>query len=122
MCQNSTLENKRRHKSTKNKAKKAVSKAMREWAEEALTEVQNCPYWMFRLVKGLKFDSKDVEGGRCMKSYEKQWFSEKERGEVWKDYMEKIMYEENYWDQHVEGDAVDGPVVCVSRGGATGIK
>ena len=38
MCWNSTEENRRRYKSMKNKAKKAVSKAMREKAEEALTE------------------------------------------------------------------------------------
>ena len=41
-------------------------------------------------------------------------FSEKERGKVCKDYMERIINEENGWD-HVEGDAVEGPVVCVSR-------
>ena len=29
--------------------------------------------------------------------------------------MDRIMNEENYWDHNVEGDAVDGPVVCVSR-------
>ena len=33
MCQNSTEENKRRYKSMKNKANKAVSKAMREKAK-----------------------------------------------------------------------------------------
>ena len=37
MCQNSTEENKR-HKSMKNIAKKAVSKGMREKAEETITE------------------------------------------------------------------------------------
>ena len=35
----------------KNKASKAVSKAMREMVEEVLTELQNCPNGMFRLVK-----------------------------------------------------------------------
>ena len=45
----------------------------------------------------------------------KQCFSEKERGKVWKDYMERIMNEENYWVRNVEGDAVEGPVICVSR-------
>ena len=39
MCQNSTEENKRRYESMKNKAKIAVSKATREKAEEALTEL-----------------------------------------------------------------------------------
>ena len=42
-------------------------------------------------------------------------FSEKGRGKVWKDYIEGIMNEENDWDHNVEGDAVEGPVVCVSR-------
>ena len=43
------------------------------------------------------------------------FFSEKERGRVWRDYMEGIMNEENDWDCNVEGDAVEGPIVCVSR-------
>ena len=34
---------------------------------------------------------------------------------VWKYYMESIMNEENDWDHNAEGDAVEGPVVCVSR-------
>ena len=102
----------------KNKGNKAVSKAMKEKAEEALTESQNCPYVMFRLVKGLKNDSKEAECGRRMRGNDgKLCFSEKERGNtlVWKDYMERIMNEENDWDCNVEGDAVEGPVVCVSR-------
>ena len=45
----------------------------------------------------------------------KQCFSEKERGKVRKDYMERIMNEENHWDQNVQGDAVEGPVVCVNK-------
>ena len=64
---------------------------------------------MFSLVKRLMTDSNEVEGGRCMRG------SEKERCNVWKDYVERIMNEENDWDHNVEGDAVEGPVVCVSR-------
>ena len=37
----------------------------------------------------------------------------KERGKVWKDYIERIMNEENDWN-HVERYA-EGPVVCVCR-------
>ena len=71
---------------------------------------------MFRLVIGLKTDSKEVEGRGCMRGSDgKLCFSEKERGEVWKDYMERIMNKENDWDYDVEGDAVDGPVVSVGR-------
>ena len=32
-----------------------------------------------------------------------------------KDYMERIMNEENDWHHNVDEDAVEGPVVCVSR-------
>ena len=45
----------------KNKAKKAVSKAMREKTEEPRIELKNCPNGMFRLVKGLKTDSKNLK-------------------------------------------------------------
>ena len=56
---------------------------------------------MLRLVKGLNTDSKEVEGGRCMRGSDgKLCFSEKER--VWRDYMKWIMNEENDWDHNVE--------------------
>ena len=44
--------------------------------------------------------------------------NEKERGKVWKDYMERIMNEENDFDRN----SVEGPVDHASKGGATGIK
>ena len=92
MCMNGTEENKRRYKSMRNKVKKAVCEEMRDKADEALTELQNYPNGMFRLVRGLMTDSNEVEGGRCMRgSGGKLCFREKERGKVWMDYMERIM-------------------------------
>ena len=99
----------------KNKVKKAVSKAMRENAEEELAESPNSQNGMLRLVKELKTDSEEVDGGRCMRESDgKLCFSEKERGKVWKDYMERKMNEEIDWDRNVEGDAVEGQLVGVS--------
>ena len=60
MSQNSPEKNKRRYKSMKNKANTAVSKAMKDKAEEALTELQNSKNGMLRLVNGLKTDSKEI--------------------------------------------------------------
>ena len=92
------------YKSMKNKA---VSKAMREKAEEVLTEIQNCPNGMFGLEEGLETDSKEVEGGMCMRGCdEKLCFGEKEKGKVWKNYMERLMNEENDWHHNKDGDAV----------------
>ena len=42
-------------------------------------------------------------------------FSEKDRGKVWKKYMERIMNEENEWDQNVKTELVEGPVERISR-------
>ena len=64
---------------------------------------------MLRPVEGLKTYSKEVDGGRSMRGSDgKLCFSENERGEVWKDYVERIMNEENDWDHDVEGDVVEG--------------
>ena len=48
-------------------------------------------------------------------SDEKLCYNEKERGKVWKYYIERIMNEENDWDPNVEEDAIEGQVICVSR-------
>ena len=45
-----------------------------------------------------------------MRSDGKLCFSEKESGKDWKDYIERIMNEENVWDHNVEGDAVEGTI------------
>ena len=56
--------NKARYKNMKNRAKKVVAKAMKEAAERELSEHPNK---VFKLVKSMKKDEKDVEGGRCMR-------------------------------------------------------
>ena len=51
---------------------------------------------MFKLVKSMKKDGKDVEGGRCTRgSNGRLNFSEKDRGKFWKKHMERIINEEN---------------------------
>ena len=67
----------------KNKGKKTVSNAMKFKVEEALPELQNCPNAMFRLVRGRKTNSEEVEQGRCMRGSDgKLCFCQKERGKV----------------------------------------
>ena len=70
--------------------------------------------WMFRLVRRLKTDSKR---SRRRKIYEgsdgRLCFSEKERGEIWMDCIERIMIQEHDWDHNMVGDAVEGSVVCI---------
>ena len=45
---------------------------------------------MFKLVNSIKKYAKDVQGGRCMRgSNGRLNFSEKDRGKVWKENMER---------------------------------
>ena len=59
--------NKTRYKNMKNRAKKVVLKAMKEAAKRDLRELSKHPNKVFKLVKSMKKDGKDVEGGRCMR-------------------------------------------------------
>ena len=49
----------------KNRAKKVVAKAMKEAAEWELRELSEHPNKVFKHVKSMKKNGKDVEGGRC---------------------------------------------------------
>ena len=75
-----------------------------------------CSCKVFKLVKSMKKDGKDVEGGRCVRGSDGRLsFSENNRGKVWKEHMERIMNKENEWNQNVEADLVEGPVETVRR-------
>ena len=91
MCKSGTEANKARYKNMKNRAKKVVVKTMKEVAERELSEHLNK---VFKLVKSVKKDGKDVEGGRCMRSSDGRLnFTDKDRGKVWKEHMQRIMNE-----------------------------
>ena len=78
---------------------------MKEAAELEVRELSEQPNNMFKLVKSMKKDGKNVEGGRCMRgSDDRLNFSEKDRGKVWKEHMERIMDEENEWNQNVKAE------------------
>ena len=56
-----------------------------------------------------------VNGGGCMKDKDGRLVvSEKDRGNIWKDHMEKIMNVENEWDQMAKADMVEGSVEQVT--------
>ena len=89
----------------KNRTKKVVLKPMKEAAKQELRELSEHPNKVFKLMKSMKKDGKDVEGGRCMRGSDGRLnFSEKDRGKVWKEHMERITNEENEWDQNVKSE------------------
>ena len=66
---------------------------------------------VFKLVKFMRKDGKDINCGGCTKHKDGRLVvSEKDRGKLWKEHMEKIMNVENEWDQMANADMVEGPV------------
>ena len=60
MCRSSTEENKNRYKSMKNEAENSFLKATSEKADQPHAGFKNCPNVLFKLVSGLRIDSKEV--------------------------------------------------------------
>ena len=109
MCKSGKEANKARYiKNMKNRAKKVVAKAMKEVAEWDQRKLSEYLIKVFKFVKSMKRDGKDVEGGRCMRGSDVRLnFSEKDREKVWKEHMERIMNDENEWDQNVKAELVE---------------
>ena len=77
---------------------------MQKQLKRRLRGLSEHPNKVLKLVKSKKKDGIDVEGGRCMRgSNGRLNFSEKDRGKVWKEHMEKIMNEENEWESECGG-------------------
>ena len=109
-------ESKNIYKNKKNEAKKIVARAMRRETEKQIEELEEKPTNVFKMLRFMKKEGKDVEGGRCMRGKDgRLYFSERHIGNVWKDHMGEIMNEENYWDHVTEVDVVEGPIENVTR-------
>ena len=84
---------------------------MRQGAEEEMNVPCTKPNDVFKFVKFMRKEGRDIDGGGCMKDKDGRLVvSEKNRGKLWKKHMEKIINVENEWDQMVEVDMVQGPV------------
>ena len=55
-----------------------------------------------------------MEGGRCIRGRDEQFFIEEDRAKIWRKHMEKIMNEGNKCNHMVETDVVAGPVEKVA--------
>ena len=88
-----------------------VAKAIKQGAEEDMKVLYDKPNEVFKLVKFMRKDGKDINRGGCVKDKDGRLVvSEKDRGILWKDHMEKIMNVENEWNQMAKADRVEGSV------------
>ena len=116
LCENRSEENKARYKNTKNGTKRVVANSMKKETEKELTKLNEKPNNIFALVKFMKKDGKDIEGGTCMRGTDgRLGFGAKDRKKIWKNHMEEIMNKENDRYDVTAASMVEGPIKNVSH-------
>ena len=89
---------------------------MRKEAKQELNDLYQNSNSVFCFLRPTKNERKDLEGRRCLRARDKRLaFIEKGKTEIWKEHMEKIINDENKWDQTMEDNVVEGPVEKVVR-------
>ena len=81
---------------------------MKQEAEKEMSVLCTKPNNLFKFVKFMRQEGRDIEGGDCMNDKdERHVVCEKDCGKLWKEHMGKIMNLENEWDHMIEADMVE---------------
>ena len=114
-CKTGLEEHKIFRRKIRNQTKKVIAKAMKTEAGKEMEELCEKPNKIFKFVKFMKRDGKDVEGGKWIKGRDGRiGFSQEDRCKIWKEHMDRIVNQENAWDHKVDAAMVEGPVEKVS--------
>jgi len=104
----------RKHKEKKPKEQKQEEKKQEEHVTVSdLNDLrhQNKIFW---IAKQMVKERWDITGSNCLKGVSgKVIVDEKEITESWKEYMEKLMNEENEWDHRISAEVKEGPADCI---------
>jgi len=72
------------------------------------------------MAKQMVKDRQDITGSNCLKRVSgKVIVDEKGIKDSWKEYMEKLINEENEWDHGISAEVKEGPADCIGIGEVT---
>ena len=95
-CTNRSAESKNIYRKARHETKKVMAKAMKQEALEEVNTLCIKPNDVFKFLKFMRKEGRDIEGGGCMKNKDGRLVvSEKNCGKLWKEHVEKIMNVEN---------------------------
>ena len=87
-CKTELEEHKIFYKKMRNQTKKVIAKAMKTEAEKEMEELREKSNKIFKFVKFMKRDGKDVEGGKWIKDRDGRiGFSLEDRCKIWKEHI-----------------------------------
>ena len=97
-CKTGLEEHKISYRKMRNQTKKVIAKAIMMEAEKKMEELREKPNKIFKFVKFMKRDGKDVEVGKWIKGRDGRiGFSQEGRCKIWKEHMQRIVNEESNW-------------------------
>jgi len=69
------------------------------------------------MAKQMVKERQDITGSNCLKAVSgKLIVDEKGIKDSWKEFMEKLMNEENEWDHGISAEVKEGPADCIRIG------
>ena len=103
------------YKKRRQNAKTVISSA-KEKKQNDLNDSE-CQNEIFLMAKQMVKERQDITGLNCIKrALGKVTVDDKGIKDSWKEYMEKLMNEENEWDHKLSAEVKDGPgAVCTTR-------
>ena len=104
------------YKKSRQNAKRVISSAkenkQKEWANDL--NDSECQNKIFRMAKQMVKERQDITGLNCIKGASgKVIVDDKGIKHSWKEYMEKLMNEENEWDHKLSVEVKEGPADCI---------
>ena len=104
------------YKKSSQNAKRVISSAkkkkQKEWANDL--NDSECQNEIFRMAKQMVKERQDITGLNCIKGASgKVIVDDKGIKDSWKEYMEKLMNEENDWDHKLSAEVEEGPAGCI---------
>merc|ERR1712080_164238 len=106
------------YKVAKKKSDRAVEAAKKAKSKEFANslETEDGKQNIFKIAKQMVRKNKDTFGGKCLKDEnDKTVTGEENLKKRWKTYMEKLLNEENEWDEIIDADKVQGPQQVISQ-------
>jgi len=104
------------YKKSKQNAKRVISLAKGKKQKECSSELNepNHQNEIFRIAKQMVKERQDIMGSNYLKGVSgKVIVDEKGIKDSWKEYMEKLIKEENQWDHRILSGVKEGPAHCI---------
>ena len=100
------------YKASRNEAKRCIArvqaKVMKKQAE-TLHSKEGSRQNIFRITKQKKKERKDITGTKCLKGDNGELLvSEEQVSDRWREYFEKLLNEENEWNDELSAEYIEG--------------